>query len=144
MIESMPDHKTISLKINNQIVDIDEEIAPLISWMNKIDGILTIFSCQGDDSTQQKSILDAYHCELFSLFKPYVAFQAKNTESLEILYRQLEKAATQVQPNSFHYYNIERYNFEFELRLHPIPEKILYFWHLPSNKFLKALTEKLK
>lgn len=69
-------HKMVSVKIGGKFTRVDEGIKDFVMWMNKLDGIETMFSCQGDYSNEK-------------IYYPYVMFKSDNNKSLQKLYRYL-------------------------------------------------------
>tara|TARA_Y100000034_G_C6892215_1_gene410701 strand:+ start:547 stop:1029 length:483 start_codon:yes stop_codon:yes gene_type:complete len=49
-------HKTETIIIDEESVEIDKQIVPIVSWLNSIDGIITLHSCEGFERTQKIKI----------------------------------------------------------------------------------------
>jgi hypothetical protein len=62
---------------------VDDEIAPLVNWLNSLLGVFTLWSCQGDDAKEG---------EPYSL--PYVVFICMYDEAYDQISEVVYKAAT--------------------------------------------------
>jgi len=69
-------HKTKSIKIKR--IEVDEKIIPLVKWINKFNGTMTDYSCQG---SKNQGTYISFHCwnslSLFYIMKyigPYTFY----------------------------------------------------------------------
>jgi len=74
-------HETVIMTMQ---VLIDKEIVPTVKWLNELDGVMTLYSCQGD---KQK---DAY-----------VKFKCINPNSLKLIIKKLAGKSHDVEGNFF-------------------------------------------
>lgn len=82
MEEEDKTHRTQLLKVGNEIVDVDIKMIPFIKWMNSLDGIMTLYCCQG------------WRDRSMSNHKPYVLFECDNSKTLLRLLEHTSKFST--------------------------------------------------
>jgi len=99
-------HKTKEIVV--QKADIDEGIIPLINWMNSLQDVYTLYSCQGSN----KKIAD---CALCTKNTPYVSFLCFNPVNLaKILQLFEDKAQTEIYyDNGVVKYSARFYNVQY-------------------------------
>lgn len=51
MAKSIREHKTQRLVIKQ--ADVDVAIVPVVRWLNSFEGVVTLYSCQGDDDQKR-------------------------------------------------------------------------------------------
>jgi hypothetical protein len=123
--ESSP-HKTVEICIGNLTVPVDEEIAPLVKWMNSLKGVKTQFSCQGNI------------CFEHTRNRPYIIFFCEEESTIV----ELAKLAAQfMESNAVENYSLSL--FDIKIRIEWWEGKVRYIirWHdrLAMNDFIKWL-----
>lgn len=59
-------HEEVVCMIGDKSVKVDKGIWPILHWLNRLPGVRTLYSCQGEDSTEQRPYVvffcDHPHC----------------------------------------------------------------------------------
>lgn len=103
---NMNGHPTENIVLKS--ASVDKDIVPVIQFLNRFDGIRTIWSCQGDDLANPDP--DGTNAGLLAL--PYVSFSADDMDSLRIILQALARAPCEVVID----YNNDLMPFRFTLR----------------------------
>jgi hypothetical protein len=89
-------------------ISVDAGIAPLIEWMNNLNGVVTQFSCEG----KKKEI--STEIGFSTNIMPYVAFYCFNHSSLYYVFEFIAPYAETIRVGAFPKYSQNRYSFYFK------------------------------
>jgi len=117
-------HPTIPLIINGETCDIDVEISDLILLLNKLPGIITEFSCQGD---KRQKLTNG---DFFSQ-SPYFTFHTDSENNPAILL--IQDILQQIINNSKSKKTDCRYEKILKFRKNDVPE-IVYVVYFDTKK----------
>lgn len=68
-------HVTKTMNVHGNNVEVDEHIVPVVLWLNKLAGLETKFSCQGEMCSEEKTTT------------PHVIFTCSNQDNIKYLAR---------------------------------------------------------
>lgn len=112
-------HPTRALAL--KLIEVDEEIVPLVRWINDFMDTFTLWSCQGDSDEEQAQ-------------GPYVMFMCRDSESISKIKVAVYECSTKLSPG-------EHISLESRIEYEGDAVNTVYSLNLSGKAVLKKMIE---
>jgi hypothetical protein len=123
-------HPTQTLTIKDKNIEVDTDMIPIVLWLNSLEGVKTLFCCQGD--------INPLNNGLPPIHVPYVLWNCNNQETLKYVLQTFEDIFGYSPHNNirFHYHTVTT-------RIDLWENQFRYYTHWFDNLALQEFTQKL-